>query len=110
MDTDAVASDPRYFRLLTAMAAVHGPAATPRGYARAAYTALGLRAAPREPPREHREPPGGEEEPAGAGQQALFPVTARTVRTGITYARPVGGLLTADDLARLSSRARKDAR
>lgn len=41
-DTDAVAADPRYTRLLTAMAAVHGPAATPRDYARAAYDALGF--------------------------------------------------------------------
>ncbi|MGW7314701.1 DUF6354 family protein [Streptomyces sp. NPDC054865] len=39
-EADAVAADPRYTRLLTAMAAVHGPAATPRDYARAAYDAL----------------------------------------------------------------------
>ncbi len=38
-----MASDPRHTRLLTAMAAVHGPAATPRDYARAAYDALGLK-------------------------------------------------------------------
>ncbi|MEV6384827.1 DUF6354 family protein [Streptomyces sp. NPDC051773] len=43
-ETDAVAADPRYTRLLAAMAAVHGAAATPRDYARAAYDALGLRA------------------------------------------------------------------
>ncbi|WP_434100648.1 DUF6354 family protein [Streptomyces olivaceoviridis] len=42
-ETDAVTADPRYARLLTAMAAVHGPAATPRDYARAAYDALGLK-------------------------------------------------------------------
>ncbi|MFF9090773.1 DUF6354 family protein [Streptomyces sp. NPDC014991] len=42
-ESDAVAADPRYTRLLTAMAAVHGAAATPRDYARAAYDALGLR-------------------------------------------------------------------
>ncbi|MEU7156079.1 DUF6354 family protein [Streptomyces chrestomyceticus] len=41
-DHDALAADPRYTRLLTAMAAVHGPAATPRDYARAAFEALGL--------------------------------------------------------------------
>ncbi|MFD8609587.1 DUF6354 family protein [Streptomyces sp. NPDC059631] len=41
-ESDAVAADPRYTRLLTAMAAVHGAAATPRDYARAAYDALVL--------------------------------------------------------------------
>ncbi|MFE5511660.1 DUF6354 family protein [Streptomyces sp. NPDC056529] len=41
-ESDAVAADPRYTRLLTAMAAVYGTAATPRDYARAAYDALGL--------------------------------------------------------------------
>ncbi|MFE0775841.1 DUF6354 family protein [Streptomyces sp. NPDC058861] len=41
-EPDAVAADPHYTRLLTAMAAVYGTAATPRGYARAAYDALVL--------------------------------------------------------------------
>ncbi|MFD4576755.1 DUF6354 family protein [Streptomyces sp. NPDC058417] len=41
-ESDAVAADPRYTRLLTAMSAVYGAAATPRDYARAAYDALGL--------------------------------------------------------------------
>ncbi|MFJ4623646.1 DUF6354 family protein [Streptomyces sp. NPDC088812] len=41
-ESDAVAADPRYTRLLAAMAAVHGAAATPRDYARAAYDALKL--------------------------------------------------------------------
>ncbi|MFE0777518.1 DUF6354 family protein [Streptomyces sp. NPDC058861] len=41
-ETDAVAADPRYTRLLTAMAAVHSSAATPRDYARAAYDTLGI--------------------------------------------------------------------
>ncbi|MEU9413641.1 DUF6354 family protein, partial [Streptomyces sp. NPDC048281] len=33
-ETDTIAADPRYTRLLAAMAAVHGPAATPLDYAR----------------------------------------------------------------------------
>ncbi|MGW7647156.1 DUF6354 family protein [Streptomyces bobili] len=41
-ESDAVTADPRYTLLLTAMAAVHSPTATPRDYARAAYDALGL--------------------------------------------------------------------
>ncbi|WDM16938.1 hypothetical protein J3S85_39150 [Streptomyces lavenduligriseus] len=61
-------------------------------------------------PRESTGDPRGKEESAGAGQQALFPVTVRTVRTETTYARPVGGLLTADDFSRLAARTRKDAR
>lgn len=41
-ETDTISADPRYTRLLAAMAAVHGPAATPLDDARAAYDALGL--------------------------------------------------------------------
>ncbi|MFE4829963.1 DUF6354 family protein [Streptomyces sp. NPDC056672] len=41
-ESDTVAADPRYIRLLTAVTAVHSTAATPRDYARAAYGALGL--------------------------------------------------------------------
>ncbi|MFD7661343.1 DUF6354 family protein [Streptomyces sp. NPDC059788] len=41
-DCDALTADPRYTRLLTALATVHGPAATPHDYARAAFVALGL--------------------------------------------------------------------
>ncbi|MFI1700320.1 DUF6354 family protein [Streptomyces bobili] len=41
-ESDAVTADPRYTLLLTAMAAVHSAAATPRDYARAAFDALGL--------------------------------------------------------------------
>ncbi|MEU7162043.1 DUF6354 family protein [Streptomyces chrestomyceticus] len=40
-DGNQLAADPRYPRLLAALAAVHGPAATPRDYARAALAALG---------------------------------------------------------------------
>ncbi|MGZ2361488.1 DUF6354 family protein [Streptomyces sp. 372A] len=39
-EPDTVSADPRYTRLLTAMAAVYGTAATPRDYARAAYDTL----------------------------------------------------------------------
>ncbi|WUW51911.1 DUF6354 family protein [Streptomyces sp. NBC_01456] len=41
-----VTADPRYTLLLTAMAAVHSTAATPRDYTRAAYDALDLDATP----------------------------------------------------------------
>ncbi|MFD8614636.1 DUF6354 family protein [Streptomyces sp. NPDC059631] len=42
-ESDAVAADPRYTRLLTAMAFVYGAATTASDYARAAYDALGLK-------------------------------------------------------------------
>ncbi len=41
-DADDLGADARYTALLAAIANVHGPAATPRDYARAAWDALGL--------------------------------------------------------------------
>ncbi|MCZ1012137.1 DUF6354 family protein [Streptomyces lydicus] len=41
-EAGAVTADPRYTRLLAAMATVHSATATPRDYARAAYVALAL--------------------------------------------------------------------
>lgn len=41
-EADALTADPRFTALLAAMAKVHGPKATPRDYARAAFDALGL--------------------------------------------------------------------